>query len=785
MSVEQFFLRLKWEIHQLDEALRQDLAEPLPPSGAREGAGELLPSRVEVLRDHELTHHHGHGQLDTDLLDAMTEAHQLGYGPLVLATLERAREARNALVQAALSLIDGEPRGRWDAAREECFRAVEEVRRWAVRFRQLAGSRDQEPAPASAQPVPSDTLQCAFQAARDLARYCFRIQALAYGTDGPTIINPPRIMRADPEDWPRHARHELAALSRFCAEAQPRVSAALALLEPVSEVDKVGLASGLSTHHAVLRWAQQLAALSGQEWGEIRKVLTSVPLIDAGMIETKLAKEWQKAEPDGDREQAMSANQRPIRAGQAFLRRLQEQPDLMQACRRLEAWGKALASPDLAPERAKLAEAEDAMRQELAAAGLAPPKTLEAWEHLARVVELAGRGRPAETTGPLTAAEIYDEALAWIDREKARLKLARRVEATADPASLLRRTFETVPHNIRLAAPAGAQAIQTVIDQLWENCERLLPGAELPPRPHVLSEATASAAVAELWLAMPAAVGSRALADPAMRDTLPPDLVSAADLASECARQAHLLRALLPVADYDNWAATVARTTIERLELRLIDDAAAAISLVSDELSATRQDLARFRGDARRNAHQIALAYARDTLSQIWRAVPQPVPPFVPNGWQEPKTAELFLASRERVAQHFRKLPRPETSPVEPVEEEIYQEAARVAGRRREVERQAAVPPAVAQSESLTPEQGAVLLALEARHPSTVLQVDLGAMDLMTMEGQSMSLDRKTIGRCLKVLRDRGLANRPYGERKGDVITEAGRKLLASRRPAR
>jgi hypothetical protein len=85
---------------------------------------------------------------------------------------------------------------------------------------------------------------------------------------------------------------------------------------------------------------------------------------------------------------------------------------------------------------------------------------------------------------------------------------------------------------------------------------------------------------------------------------------------------------------------------------------------------------------------------------------------------------------------------------------------------------------------ALTAEQGAVLLALEARYPSTVLQVDLEAMSLKTLDGESVNLDRKTIGRCLKELRVRGLARRPHGDRKGDAITEAGRKLIACRRQA-
>jgi hypothetical protein len=76
-------------------------------------------------------------------------------------------------------------------------------------------------------------------------------------------------------------------------------------------------------------------------------------------------------------------------------------------------------------------------------------------------------------------------------------------------------------------------------------------------------------------------------------------------------------------------------------------------------------------------------------------------------------------------------------------------------------------------------------LALEANYPSSVKQVDLEGADLPAFDGKPIRLSRRTIGSCLKELRRRGLAHRPQGERKGDAITAAGRKLLASRRPVR
>ncbi len=92
--------------------------------------------------------------------------------------------------------------------------------------------------------------------------------------------------------------------------------------------------------------------------------------------------------------------------------------------------------------------------------------------------------------------------------------------------------------------------------------------------------------------------------------------------------------------------------------------------------------------------------------------------------------------------------------------------------------------PSAVDCEALTAEQVAVLCALLASYPSTVLQVNLEETELKTLSGDSLRLSRRTIGSCLKELRDRGLADRPKGARKGDAITEAGRKLLAGHRPA-
>lgn len=62
----------------------------------------------------------------------------------------------------------------------------------------------------------------------------------------------------------------------------------------------------------------------------------------------------------------------------------------------------------------QIREALRATGDELAARGLTAPKTLEDWEHLARVIEM-----PFETirSGDYTLRDVYVMALAWLDRQ--------------------------------------------------------------------------------------------------------------------------------------------------------------------------------------------------------------------------------------------------------------------------------------------------------------------------------------------------------------------------------
>jgi len=92
-----------------------------------------------------------------------------------------------------------------------------------------------------------------------------------------------------------------------------------------------------------------------------------------------------------------------------------------------EAWAKVRAESSeerlrlLREFAAAIQEALLASGDDLAAAGFDPPQTIEDWEHLARIVEM-----PFDTirTGNFTYADVYAVAMAWIDRQKMKARLA-------------------------------------------------------------------------------------------------------------------------------------------------------------------------------------------------------------------------------------------------------------------------------------------------------------------------------------------------------------------------
>lgn len=146
-------------------------------------------------------------------------------------------------------------------------------------------------------------------------------------------------------------------------------------------------------------------------------------------------------------------NDRASRAGAAFARSLQSDPATRAAWERTSArlrivgeiWGRIRAAS--ADERRHTArEFAEAIQEtlrasgdDLAAAGFEPPQTVEDWEHLARIVEM-----PFATirSGNFTYADVYAVAMAWVDRQKMKARLAaesgaRGVASQAPPVARL------------------------------------------------------------------------------------------------------------------------------------------------------------------------------------------------------------------------------------------------------------------------------------------------------------------------------------------------------------
>ncbi|MEX0979296.1 MAG: hypothetical protein WDZ48_10610, partial [Pirellulales bacterium] len=130
-----------------------------------------------------------------------------------------------------------------------------------------------------------------------------------------------------------------------------------------------------------------------------------------------------------------------LKAGEAYLRAIENDPDskrgLMRARAHLQSFINAMNSPEfreaLEAEHQAAQERIDAIREsvkqlgdELEVLHLPRPETLEDWQVLGRIVEI-----PEEylQTGSWTAVEIFNRAMAWIEREKIKVKLAADVQA--------------------------------------------------------------------------------------------------------------------------------------------------------------------------------------------------------------------------------------------------------------------------------------------------------------------------------------------------------------------
>lgn len=97
----------------------------------------------------------------------------------------------------------------------------------------------------------------------------------------------------------------------------------------------------------------------------------------------------------------------------------------LELCAQIAGAGMAVIKAEREKALGELADAmRDALRttdRELEAAGFVQPRTIEDWEHLALLVEM-----PLETvrSGNFTLANVHALALAWVDRQRMKAKLA-------------------------------------------------------------------------------------------------------------------------------------------------------------------------------------------------------------------------------------------------------------------------------------------------------------------------------------------------------------------------
>ena len=150
-----------------------------------------------------------------------------------------------------------------------------------------------------------------------------------------------------------------------------------------------------------------------------------------------------------------SKPEKPIAAGKSFAEVLKTDAKARAAWERARAKLRVFASAmeEARAESAKIRqesydELTEALREglraagdELAAQGFTPPKTIEDWQHLARIVEI-----PHETirSGNLTAREIHACALAWADRQKIKVKLTAGAIAPASTKRTVKYTIGAV-----------------------------------------------------------------------------------------------------------------------------------------------------------------------------------------------------------------------------------------------------------------------------------------------------------------------------------------------------
>jgi hypothetical protein len=176
-----------------------------------------------------------------------------------------------------------------------------------------------------------------------------------------------------------------------------------------------------------------------------------------------------------------------IGAGVAFMRAVENDPDaqaaLKRAQARLRAFAEALKDPEVQREleRSRREQEQafqaltDAMRESARAAqqdlgdlgdmGSGPPKTLEDWEYLARVVEM-----PFETiqAGNFTAHDVYLMALAWEDRQRMKARFG-----GGDEAESIKTTGDVCGEDALTTAPKPKRGRTGMTDEERKRDEKI------------------------------------------------------------------------------------------------------------------------------------------------------------------------------------------------------------------------------------------------------------------------------------------------------------------------
>ena len=145
--------------------------------------------------------------------------------------------------------------------------------------------------------------------------------------------------------------------------------------------------------------------------------------------------------------------------------------------------------------KAAILEAIQTTKDELAAQHFAPPQSLEDWEHLARVVE--------KDPDSLTLHDIQSWAIAWVDREKLRLRFAanERAHAAADACVFVKPKCSRLPHGRGSGSQFRDMLAQYVADRraLYDELVAVAL-AQMPSAQRRFRSVFGPAAIARHWL---------------------------------------------------------------------------------------------------------------------------------------------------------------------------------------------------------------------------------------------------------------------------------------------